>query len=74
MELRKEGKLSKGSSKDIRTNMELAVKELAAYNSNFEKYRDTIGGKWKKRKYDVLYQMTKRFTEEFVGTIKGEQL
>ena len=52
--------------------MELAVKEVAAYNSNFEKYKDTSGGKWKKRKYDALYYMTKRFTDEYVGTVKGE--
>ena len=71
MTLAEEGKLTKGSAKDIKANMERAVAEVAAYNGSFKKYKDTSGGKWKKRKYDALYYMTKRFADEYVGTVAG---
>ena len=46
--------------------MELALVEVAKQDQEFRKYMNTEGGAWKKWKYDALYRIAEKFTEEYV--------
>ena len=72
--LRNEGKLSTGTAKEVKANMKLALEELVEHHPDFASYKAASGGPWKKRKYNALYNITKRFTDEYVGTAAGERL
>ena len=67
--LHKEGKLKAGQKRDVADNMDALVVQLAQHDTEFQKYLDTDGGLWKKRKYDALYYLVSNWTEKYVAHV-----
>lgn len=49
--------------------MDALVVQLAQHDSEFQKYLDTDGGLWKKRKYDALHYLVSNWTEKYVAHV-----
>ena len=47
--------------------MNLAAKELATYDTEFQKFVEAQGGEWRKWKYDVLYRHAESFTKDHLA-------
>ena len=61
--LRTEGRIKGGTKTAVREKLDTLVAELAKHYYVFQEYLDTIGGPWKRHKYDVPYRMVESWTE-----------
>ena len=66
--LRTEGRIKGGTKTAVRENLDTLVAELANHYDVFQEYLETVGGPWKRRKYDVLYRMVETWTEAIAVT------
>ena len=71
--LHREGKLKAGEKRDVADNMDALVVQLAQHDAEFQKYLDTEGGLWKKRKYDTLYYLVSSWTEKYVAHVNVDK-
>ena len=53
--------------------MDQVVEALADQHQDWAEYMNCKGGTPRKRQYDNLYTLTKRFTEEYVGPIRASK-
>ena len=53
--------------------MAKAVDVMAERDNDFAAYKNQRGGNLHKRQYNILYNITKRFTDEYVGPTSDNQ-